>query len=159
MDTSLGYRTSADVEAKGNSATYEQWCTDIADDPDVIALIERLPEPRRQPNLVLGASRHLGAPDGSYASDIVNRRPPNDRRGFHSAVLNYLSPEARASFVATVQSLPCRWIANEGVGVLPEITAKLPTAPEQLPGKFVVSLDGEPKALAGSHGQSLDWAA
>ncbi|MFC0454415.1 DUF2332 family protein [Rhodococcus jostii] len=68
MDTSLRYRTFAEVEAKGNSATYQQWCTAIADDPDVLALIERLPEPRRQPNLVLGVSRRLGAPAGTYAS-------------------------------------------------------------------------------------------
>ncbi|GCE37852.1 hypothetical protein Rhow_000736 [Rhodococcus wratislaviensis] len=34
----------------------------------MIALIERLPNSRRQPNLVLGVSRHLGALAGSYAS-------------------------------------------------------------------------------------------
>ncbi|RYE38391.1 MAG: DUF2332 domain-containing protein, partial [Hyphomicrobiales bacterium] len=52
-----------------------------------------------------------------------------------------------------------RWIANEGVGVLPDITAKLTRTPEQVRGKFVVSLDGEPRAVAGGHGQYLDWAA
>ncbi|WP_009473485.1 DUF2332 family protein [Rhodococcus sp. JVH1] len=71
MDTSLRYRTFAEVEAKGrNSATYQQWCTAIADDTDVLALIERLPEPWRQPNPVLGASWHLGAPAGGHGQSL-----------------------------------------------------------------------------------------
>lgn len=63
MLTSDWYRGFAVGEARGRSALYEQWSTAIADDAAVIALIEQLPEPRRQPNLVFGAARFAGVPD------------------------------------------------------------------------------------------------
>ncbi|MDI9902033.1 DUF2332 domain-containing protein [Rhodococcus sp. IEGM 1409] len=318
MDTSRWYRSFAEVEARGNSAIYEEWGLGVSEDPAVLALIDRLPEPRRQPNLIFGASRHLGAPVAPYASfrrwlsenwseveqlartrttqtneagraavllpvlgllkgplslievgasaglclypdrysylydgekylhpvdgpstvllecattgsppipervpDVVYRAgidlnplgvgdtddmrwleslvwpeqdhrrwrlrdaaalarvdPPHLVRGdltsavadlveraplgttivvFHSAVLNYLTPTARAEFVHTVRGLPCHWIANEGLGVLPEIDAQLTESPEVRRGKFVVSLDGTPQGLAGGHGQFLGW--
>ncbi|MDJ0113605.1 DUF2332 domain-containing protein, partial [Rhodococcus erythropolis] len=53
--------------------------------------------------------------------------------------------------------LPCHWIANEGLGVLPEVDTKLTASPHARRGKFVVSLDGTPRGLAGGHGQFLDW--
>ncbi|MET3960034.1 hypothetical protein ABIE52_006969 [Rhodococcus sp. OAS809] len=318
MDTSSKYRTFAEVEAQGNSEIYEEWGNGVADDLEVLALIDRLPETRRQPNLVFGASQYLGVPPGSYKSfrqwaivnwpkieqlartrttqtneagrtavllpllglltgpislievgasaglclypdrysylydgrrylhpedgpstvllectttghpplpdripavvhragidlnplnvsdaddvrwleslvwpeqeqrrqrlraavDIARTNPPHLIRGdlnsavadlveqvpqdatnvvFHSAVLNYLAPTAREEFIQTVRSLPCHWIANEGVGVIPKIDAVLATPNEQRTGKFVVSLDGRPKALARGHGQSLEW--
>ena len=294
MDTSLKYRSFAEVEARGNSAIFEEWGIGVAEDPEILALIDRLPEPRRQPNLVFGASRHLGAPTGSYRSfrqwltvhwseveqlartratqtneagraavllpllglldgplslievgasaglclypdrysylydghrylhpadgpsevvlecatagrppipenvpDVVYRAgvdlnpldvtdtgdmrwleslvwpeqehqrqrlrgaaviartdPPRLVRGdlnsavadlvekapegttivvFHSAVLSYLIPTVREEFVDTVRSLPCHWIANEGVGVLPAIDAQLTASPGGTP--------------------------
>lgn len=318
MDTSSKYRSFAEVEARGNSEIYEEWGNGVADDLEVLALIDRLPEPRRQPNLVFGASQHLGAPPGSYksfrqwaivnwtdieqlartrttqtneagraavllpilglltgpislievgasaglclypdrysylydahrylhpedgpstvllecattghpplpdkipevvyragidlnpldvtdaddmkwleslvwpeqeqrrqrlrsAAAIARRNPPHLISGdlnstvadlveqapldttivvFHSAVLNYVVPAAREEFVETVRSLPCHWIANEGVGVIPTIDDVLATSIEQRRGKFVVSLDGQPRALARGHGQTLEW--
>ncbi|OQM82669.1 DUF2332 domain-containing protein [Rhodococcus sp. 66b] len=318
MDTSRWYRSFAEVEARGNSAIYEEWGTGVSEDPAVLALIDRLPEPRRQPNLIFGACRHLGAPVAPYAlfrrwlsdnwseveqlaqtrttqtneagrsavllpvlgllkgplslievgasaglclypdrysflydgtkylhpvdgpstvllecattgsppipervPDVVYRAgidlnpldvgntddmrwleslvwpeqdhrrrrlrdaaalarvdPPHLVRGdltsavadlvrrapqnttvvvYHSAVLNYLTLTAREEFAETVRALPCHWIANEGLGVLPEVDAKLTASPESRRGKFVVSLDGTPRGLAGGHGQSLDW--
>jgi hypothetical protein len=319
VDTSLWYRSFAEVEARGNSAIYEEWGLGVAADPPILALIDRLPEPRRQPNLVFGASSHLGAPPSSYglfrhwltahwpdveelartrttqtneagraavllpllglldgplslievgasaglclfpdrysylydgnrylhpvdgpsavlldcattghppipaklpevvyrsgvdlnpldvtnaddmrwleslvwpeqdhrrqrlrtAAAVARKDPPRLIRGdlnsavadlveqaprgtqvvvFHSAVLNYLVPADREAFVDVVRSLPCHWIANEGVGVLPAIDAKLTTSAEKYRSKFVVSLDGVPRAVAGGHGQFLDWA-
>ncbi|MGW4766601.1 DUF2332 domain-containing protein [Nocardia sp. NPDC004278] len=67
MDTSQRYRHFAEVEARGNSHRYEQWCLGIAEAPELLALIEQLPEPKRQPNLVLGATRYVGAPDSEFA--------------------------------------------------------------------------------------------
>ncbi|MGC0365996.1 hypothetical protein ABH922_003980 [Rhodococcus sp. 27YEA15] len=318
MDTSSWYRSFAEVEARGNSDMYEQWGIGVADDPELLALVDRLPRHKRQPNLILGASRYLGAPAGAYSSfrrwaidhwpqiehlalnrstqtneagraaallpvlgllggplslievgssaglclypdrysyrydehqrldpvsgpstvvlnctttgqppipralPVVTRRagidlnpldvsdeddmrwldslvwpeqehrrlrlrdaaaiartePPHLVRGdlnstvaelvrqsppntttvvFHSAVLNYLAPDERAAFTDTVQSLPCHWIANEGIGVLPAVDEQLTTSPARQRGKFVVSLDGKPKALAGGHGQSPAW--
>ncbi|MDJ0395869.1 DUF2332 domain-containing protein [Rhodococcus sp. G-MC3] len=318
MLTSSKYKSFGEIEARGNSTTYEKLALGVSTDAELLDLIERLPEPRRQPNLVLGASRHLGAPMGSYAefrhwfvrnwsqiehlartrttqtnepgraalilpllasiegplalvevgasaglclypdrfsylydgehridpengpssvllkctttgsppipdhlptveyragidlnpldvfdedhmgwlsslvwpdqehrlrrllaaAEIARSDPPKLVRGdlgttiaalvedaptdvtvvvFHNAVLNYVDPTARATFVDIVSDLHCRWISNEGIGVLPGIDRKLATDPARSRGKFVLSLDGEPCALAGGHGQFLEW--
>jgi hypothetical protein len=64
--TAERYRAFADVEARGMSASYEEWAHGVADDPDTIALIDQLPPPRRQPNLVFSAARFQGAPTAPY---------------------------------------------------------------------------------------------
>lgn len=56
----------AEYEAHGNSPCYERWGLGIADDPDLVTLIDRLPAAKRQPNLVLGAARHVGADESSF---------------------------------------------------------------------------------------------
>lgn len=66
MLTADRYLRFAAGEARGRSALYEQWASSIAADPPVIALIDQLPEPRRQPNLVFGAARFAGVPDKPY---------------------------------------------------------------------------------------------
>lgn len=64
--TAERYRTFADVEARGMSATYEAWARGVAGDPDLIELIDELPPAKRQPNLVFSAARFQGAPTGPY---------------------------------------------------------------------------------------------
>ncbi|MEU8899294.1 DUF2332 domain-containing protein [Nocardia sp. NPDC048505] len=78
---------------------------------------------------------------------------------FGSAVLTYLDPASRRAFETLVHALPCRWIANEGAGVLDSVAARLPYPPHTTRDRFVLSLDGRPVAYAGPHGQSLDWLA
>ncbi|MFE5479136.1 DUF2332 domain-containing protein [Nocardia sp. NPDC056541] len=75
---------------------------------------------------------------------------------FHSAVLSYLSPQARADFRATVRDLPCHWVSQEGTGVLSTLADRLPPR-ESTAARLVLALDDEPLAFAGPHGQSLDW--
>ncbi|MFD3429282.1 DUF2332 family protein [Nocardia fluminea] len=75
---------------------------------------------------------------------------------FHSAVLSYLSPQARADFRATVRNLPCHWVSQEGTGVLSSLADRLPPR-ESTAARLVLALDDEPLAFAGPHGQSLDW--
>lgn len=318
MSTAQRYLRFARIEAHGSSPSYELLGSGIAADLEILALIDRLPEPKRQPNLVLAATRHRGGPTHSYstfrawllanwsvveqtalarstqtneagrdavllpllgliegplslievgasaglclypdrysyrydehhhidptagpspvllpcattgnpplpeklptiayragidlnpldvaadddmawldsliwpehhlrrdrlhhAAAIVRDDRPHLVRGdlnatiadlvheapadttvvvFHSAVLNYLDPAARTTFVDTVRALPCHWIANEGPGVLPSDPHLLPSPVEQIGGRFVLSLDGRPIALAGGHGQTLDW--
>ncbi|MGW6336050.1 DUF2332 family protein [Nocardia rhamnosiphila] len=102
----------------------------------------------------------LEAHESSAASvaDLVHRAPAATTVViFHSAVLSYLDPAARTTFVETVRALPCHSIANEGPGVLPDITHRLPVPIEQIGGRFVLSFDGRPIALAGGHGQTLGW--
>ena len=64
--TAERYRAFADVEARGMSACYEDWAHGVAGDPGTIALIDELPSPKRQPNLVFTAARFLGVPIGPY---------------------------------------------------------------------------------------------
>jgi hypothetical protein len=47
------------------------------------------------------------------------------------------------------------WISNESPQVLPQIAAKLEEEPPA--GRFLLAVDGEPVALTGPHGQSVDW--
>ena len=63
--TSETYRRFADIEARGVSAVYEEWASGIADDDQVLQLLDTLPRGKRQPNLVFAAARSLGA-EGSY---------------------------------------------------------------------------------------------
>lgn len=53
------YRRFADEEAKGRSPLYEDLCRRIADDTAIIGFLRTLPDAKRQPNLLLGAVRHL----------------------------------------------------------------------------------------------------
>ncbi|MFI8458948.1 DUF2332 domain-containing protein [Kitasatospora sp. NPDC085464] len=76
---------------------------------------------------------------------------------FHSAVLAYLSPEAREEFAATVRELPGHWISNEAVSVLPAVARRLPRPAPPGSGLFALALDERPVAFTGPHGQSLDW--
>ncbi|MFF5791840.1 DUF2332 domain-containing protein [Paeniglutamicibacter sp. NPDC012692] len=50
----------------GHSPLYVQWATGVANDPDLLALVAELPEPKRQPNLVFAAARYLGSGDGDF---------------------------------------------------------------------------------------------
>jgi hypothetical protein len=74
---------------------------------------------------------------------------------FHSAVLAYVAPEDRKRFARTVAELGAVWISNESPAVLPEVAAKLDQPPPK--DRFLLSVNGEPVALTGPHGQSIDW--
>lgn len=64
--TSEVYRSFADVEARGVSPVYFDWADSIAEDPDVLGLIDSLPRHKRQPNLVFAAARLKGAAAAPY---------------------------------------------------------------------------------------------
>jgi hypothetical protein len=67
VDTASWYRGFGELEARGQSAIYEEWALGVAGDPGLIALIEELPLQKRQPNLVFACARLLGAPEAGYA--------------------------------------------------------------------------------------------
>ncbi|NNH69078.1 DUF2332 domain-containing protein [Nocardia uniformis] len=320
MDTADRYARFAEFEARGHSPCYEQWCRGIAGDAELLALIDELPRAKRQPNLVLGAARHLGVEPSEFAEfkrwllrhwdgvaavagsratqtneagrtavllpllaalpgplslieigasaglclypdrfsyrydgavsidpddgaspvvlpcvtagnpplpqrlptvvhragvdvnpldindpedirwleslvwpeqthrlqrlrsvvDIARTDPPHLSRGnlvdavpdlvraapadtsvvvFGSAVLGYLDRAARTIFEQRVHALPCHWISNEAVGVVESVVGRLPKAVTASRADFVLTMDGEPVAYAGPHGQSLDWFA
>ncbi|MFE5836861.1 DUF2332 domain-containing protein [Arthrobacter sp. NPDC056493] len=83
---------------------------------------------------------------------------------FHSAVMGYVSADGRARFRATVQDLAldrgCHWLSNEGETVIiqEDGSAVVPEMdPGRLRGNFLLLHDGQPVAITGPHGQSLDW--
>jgi hypothetical protein len=76
---------------------------------------------------------------------------------FHTAVLAYVAPGNRDRFAAAVQALDAVWISNEDPGVFPWIAAKLNAEPPA--SRALLAVNGEPVALTGFHGQSIDWLA
>jgi hypothetical protein len=72
----------------------------------------------------------------------------------HTAVLPYIGSDHRAAFIERVRSLPVRWVAQEGAGMVPGTG-------EPYPGGwgpyFVLSLDGRPVAHTAPHGGRVDW--
>jgi hypothetical protein len=76
MSTSRRYRFMAESQLRGISASYERLCLGVAEDAEVLELIDTLPAAKRQPNLLLGAVRFLEGPIDSYAgfrSFVVGR--------------------------------------------------------------------------------------
>jgi hypothetical protein len=65
-DTAEQYREFA-LDARDYSPCYDDWCTRVASDEEVLAWLERLPLPKRQPNIVLASARWHGvAAPGPY---------------------------------------------------------------------------------------------
>ncbi len=79
------YRDFGERQA-GDSPCLTAWALGVADDPEVVALLETLPAGKRQPNLVFAAARWHGAGPGGY--DELRR------------VLRGRWPEVRATVLA-----------------------------------------------------------
>lgn len=78
VETADRYRRFTSAEARGQSACYEQWAEGVANDQQLLNLIDELPEVKRQPNLVFGAARFAGvAPDSfdKFRSELISRWP------------------------------------------------------------------------------------
>jgi len=64
--TAEHYRTFGALEARGSSAAYEDWALGVADDAEMLELIDELPRAKRQANLVFAAMRVVGVPIASW---------------------------------------------------------------------------------------------
>ena len=79
-----------------DSPCFEEWTTRVAADPEVLAWLDELPVPKRQPNLVLAAARWHGVPapgpydgfraallgdDGTIRSTILGRATQTNEVG------------------------------------------------------------------------------
>ncbi|WP_412747342.1 DUF2332 domain-containing protein [Krasilnikovia sp. MM14-A1004] len=60
--TATWYAEFAELEARGVSPAYERLSQAVARDEEILTLLDTLPEPKRQPNLLFGAVRLLGGP-------------------------------------------------------------------------------------------------
>ena len=83
---------------------------------------------------------------------------------FHSAVMAYLDAAGRERFRDAIALLAadrgCHWISNEGHTVILQAdgSSVVPEMDEaRLRGRFLLLEDGLPGAMAGPHGQSLEW--
>lgn len=65
------YRRMAEEAFAGVSPSYQAIALAVADDPDLLARLDALPMPKRQPNLVLGAVRLLGGPVDDAAACVA----------------------------------------------------------------------------------------
>ena len=80
---------------------------------------------------------------------------------FHSAVLEYVDEAKRDAFERRMAQLGSRpggftWISNEAPGVMPRVRAALTAMDADIPaGRFVLAVDGVPRAVTGPHGQTL----
>jgi hypothetical protein len=68
VSTADRYRRFAEKEARGWSPCYEEWALGVAGDPELLALLDGLPESKRQPNLLFTAARYAGIPVGPFGS-------------------------------------------------------------------------------------------
>lgn len=83
---------------------------------------------------------------------------------FHSAVMAYLDAAGRERFRSAIGGLAaargCHWLSNEGHTVIVQADGSS-VAPQmedsRLQGRFLLLEDGRPVAIAGPHGQSLEW--
>lgn len=66
VSTADVYREFASFEARGESPCYEHWANGVASDRELLGLINELPEPKRQPNLLFAAARYAGIPPGGF---------------------------------------------------------------------------------------------
>ena len=64
--TEYRYRSMAERQLRGISPSYERICLGVAGDAELIARLDTLPPPKRQPNLLLGTVRYLSGPVDSY---------------------------------------------------------------------------------------------
>jgi hypothetical protein len=77
---------------------------------------------------------------------------------FHTAVLAYVTDRAkRHAFAERVMSLCPYWISNESPRVFPN--AVMEAARNDRSGRFVLSVNGSPKAWTDPHGAALEWIA
>ena len=68
VDTGAWYRYFAEVEAKQTSPSYRRLANGVADDSGLIARLELLPAPKRQPNLLFASVSYLGGPTSDWES-------------------------------------------------------------------------------------------
>ncbi|MCK2213438.1 DUF2332 domain-containing protein [Actinomadura sp. ATCC 31491] len=66
MGVAEAYRSFGRLEARGESAVYEELARRVAGDAELVRLIEDLPYRQRQPNLLFAAVRYLGGPVEDY---------------------------------------------------------------------------------------------
>lgn len=120
------------AHARGSSPCFVEWATRLADDPEVLAWLDRLPVVKRQPNLVFAAARWHGVPapgpyaglrdallgdDGAIAATIRSRSTQTNEVGRLATLVPAFAEVARGEPVALLEAgasagltlFPDRW--------------------------------------------------
>ncbi|MGB7253251.1 MAG: DUF2332 domain-containing protein [Xanthobacteraceae bacterium] len=75
---------------------------------------------------------------------------------FHTSVLSYIADHAQQQeFGRRAMSAANFWISNEQQQVLPELTTGI--VKTDIPGRFLMALNGEPVAWTDQHGAAMEW--
>lgn len=108
MTTAETYHRFAVAEARGWSPTYEQWALGVADDKDLLARLDELPTPKRQPNLLFAAARYTGVPAGPFPAfrDAVLDRWPQVREVILAKRVQTNEPGRCAVLLPLLAALP-----------------------------------------------------
>ncbi len=140
-------------------------------DEDAMAWLENLVWPEQQERRIrlrqaIEVARH--DPPRLLRGDLVTALPvllaevPDGTAVvvFHSAVVAYLDQDERVRFQDLMNTLvtsgACHWVSNEGLRVLPDVTATGPAVPEEL-ATLVLGIDGQAVAWTHGHGASMTW--
>jgi hypothetical protein len=136
-------------------------------DPDDRAWLRALVWPgpveaERLHRLDAAATVAVHEPPTMLAGDLVERLPdalalvPDGAIPvvLHTAVLPYVDSDHRTAFVERVRSLPVRWVAQEGAGMVAGTGRPYPGG---WGPHLVLNLDGCPLAHTASHGGRIDW--
>lgn len=135
-------------------------------DPEDVAWLDALVWPgeehlRAQLHAALALARAEPVPvrAGDLATDLpplLEEAPPDATLVvFHTAVLPYVAPTARAAFRETVRASRAVWIANEAPPRIPGLDAATVAAhPEH---HYLLCRDGRPLARADPHASWIDW--
>jgi hypothetical protein len=67
VSATAAWYARAAIELAQTSERQVEWALGVADDPELLALIQRLPREHRQPSLIFAVARWCGAPVGGYA--------------------------------------------------------------------------------------------
>lgn len=95
-------------EARGVSPTYERLALAIAADEKILTLLETVPEPKRQPNLLLGVVRLLGGTvdDPAAFHDFTVTHWPAIEAGLRTRATQTNEPGRCALLLPVLASLP-----------------------------------------------------
>ncbi|GAA2240602.1 DUF2332 domain-containing protein [Promicromonospora sukumoe] len=138
MDTAAVYAHFAGSQARnGGSPTYEDWALGVAADDDVRALLDTLPEPKRQPNLLFAAARLAGAPSGRWAAvrTWLLTAWPDVEREMRARATQTNEPRRCATLVPTLAAIdgPVALVevgASAGLCLYPDRYSYLYTSPD-----------------------------
>jgi hypothetical protein len=138
---------------------------DVTDDDDVrwLSCLVWPGEEDRQERLAAAVASARRDPPAVHRGDLLTDLPALAAQApagatlvvFHSAVLPYVAPENRGTFIDTVRGLRAVWLSNEAPGVVPGISP--PACPG---GPFLLIRDGDTLlAYTDGHGAWVQWLA